>query len=103
MIRGTRFRDILRGTRRDDIFQGLAGADDIIGGDGIDTASYADSTAGVDIDLNVTSQRGGDAEGDNLYSIENVIGSSYSDRIKGNISGNRLEGGAGSDILDGGA
>jgi serralysin len=39
---------------------------------------------------------------DELYSIENVIGSQGNDTITGNGVGNRLEGGNGDDVIDGG-
>ncbi|MGH6751540.1 MAG: calcium-binding protein, partial [Bradyrhizobium sp.] len=48
-------------------------------------------------------QIGGDAAGDSLQSIENVLGSSRSDTIRGDEAsfGNRLDGGAGNDTIEG--
>ena len=47
--------------------------------------------------------RGGDAEGDKLLNIENIIGSFNGDTLTGNHLANRLEGGDGGDTLYGGA
>ena len=43
--------DYIYGFRGDDILSGMAGADELDGGDGIDTASYAASGAGVTANL----------------------------------------------------
>ena len=45
---------------------------------------------------------GGDVGADRYESIENAIGSAYSDTLVGDAGANRLEGGAGSDSLTGG-
>ena len=44
---------------------------------------------------------GGDAEGDTLTSIENIIGSDYADLIIGDSQNNSLNGGSGNDTLYG--
>ena len=47
--------------------------------------------------------KGGNAEGDCLQGIENIIGSNYNDDLKGSYNGpNLLRGGGGADKLDGG-
>lgn len=86
----------------DDTIEGGGGGDLIRGGEGSDTAAYVGSREGVDIDLVRGFQYGGDAEGDILESIENVIGSRYADVIRGDNGANRLEGGAGQDTVNGG-
>jgi Ca2+-binding RTX toxin-like protein len=54
----------------------------------------------VTVDLSIaTAQATGGSGSDTLISIENLIGSQYSDRLTGNSGANRLEGGAGSDSL----
>jgi Ca2+-binding RTX toxin-like protein len=98
---GSRYSDTIKGTNGDNIIEGGAGADKIAGLDGRDTASYAHSAAGVQVDLNNVTQHGGDAEGDQLYSIENLIGSSQNDRLIGDGSVNDIEGGAGADYING--
>ncbi|MEI9900644.1 MAG: calcium-binding protein [Hyphomicrobium sp.] len=62
--------DLLWGGSGDDILEGGAGADVLDGGDGQDTASYAESEAGVHIDLGNGTAEGGHAEGDTLTGIE---------------------------------
>ncbi|CBS90968.1 calcium-binding protein [Azospirillum lipoferum] len=93
--------DSLSGGAGDDLLDGGSGADLIDGGDGIDTASYAASGAGVTVDLAAGSGAGGDAEGDRLTGVENLIGSAHGDRLTGNGGANLLDGGAGDDLLAG--
>ena len=100
---GTSTSDYIYGYGGDDTFEGRGGADYLYGGDGVHTATYAHSSAGVQINLMAAVQHGGDAEGDQLFSIENIIGSSYKDVLTGNGENNRLEGGGGTDTLNGGA
>jgi Ca2+-binding RTX toxin-like protein len=100
---GTGGFDQIYGYGGNDVIEGGAGADQIFGGEGIDTASYKNSRAAVVVNLNPgIMQLGGDAQGDRLDSIENVIGSAHDDTITGNGAANRLEGGAGTDMLNGG-
>ena len=94
--------DTLYGGPDNDVLMGGAGADILNGRGGLDTASYGSSTAGVTVDLQTGTRRGGDAEGDTLVSIENFKGSGYADVLTGDSGDNRLEGGAGADVLDGG-
>ena len=73
-----------------------------IGGDGIDTVSYLGSVPGVFIDLNrVSGQRGGDARGDVLVSVENIVGSRSADVLLGNGADNVFDGRGGDDRLSG--
>ena len=103
LIRGTIRRDYISGLEGDDTIEGGFGNDTINGGEGNDTATYARSYEAVQINLGSQGpQHGGDAEGDELNSIENVIGSAYNDTLTGNGLDNRFEGGAGGDIIDGG-
>jgi Ca2+-binding RTX toxin-like protein len=96
--------DNLQGGAGDDTLIGGAGADVMDGGDGNDTASYADSQEGVKVDLSgATPNTGGDANGDTLINIENLIGSRFSDRLVGDAGNNVLDGGRGNDVLIGGA
>lgn len=82
-----------------DILVGNAGADILDGGDGVDFVQYKTSSAGVTIDLANNIAFGGDAEGDVLINIENVMGSEHSDILKGDTGANILFGGAGDDEL----
>jgi Ca2+-binding RTX toxin-like protein len=94
---GSIFSDRIIGSDADNVLEGGRGADFIDGGRGMNTASYAHSSAAVEINLNNVLQHGGDAEGDQLYHIANVIGSSYNDVLTGNSADNTLDGGAGFD------
>jgi Ca2+-binding RTX toxin-like protein len=95
--------DWIYGRDGNDILQGGDGADLLFGGDGVDTANYGDSPAGVYVDLQTGKGQGGTAEGDQLYSIENVTGSWWSDNLIGNVNDNVLSGLGGNDDLTGGA
>lgn len=93
----------LLGADGNDFLTGGVGVDSLDGGTGIDTASYAGS-ASVTVDLSATgAQSGGDAEGDTLTNIENLIGSSNNDTLEGGVGDNVLTGGDGNDSLIGGA
>ena len=94
--------DTLFGNGGNDTLQGGAGADTMFGGDGIDTVSYTRSSDRVMVDLSIHLGSGGDAEGDQIWEIENVIGSDYGDIIFGDSSANFLDGGKGIDGLYGG-
>lgn len=95
--------DDLRGGAGDDHLTGGAGGDELDGGDGLDTADYSRSGSGVTVNLEDGTGTGGDAEGDLLFDIENVIGSAFDDRLTGDAEDNVLTGGAGNDTLTGGA
>ncbi|MBI2979157.1 MAG: hypothetical protein HYY38_10150, partial [Rhodospirillales bacterium] len=94
--------DVVLGGEGNDILDGGAGADVLDGGAGVDTASYAESLAGVIVNLASGQGFGGDAEGDTLINIENLTGSSFSDTLTGDEGSNTLAGGAGDDVLAGG-
>jgi Ca2+-binding RTX toxin-like protein len=94
--------DGLIGGGGDDTLIGGSGADWIEGDDGVDTASYVTSLAGVTIDLAIMGpQVGGDAQGDFLVGIENVVGSAFADTLSGDAGVNTLTGNAGNDTLIG--
>src|SRR5437773_2191969 len=69
------------------------------------TTSSTQSAAGVTVNLVSTAAQvsGGDAGGDVLLNIENVIGSAFDDVLTGNALANVLTGGAGNDTLNGGS
>jgi Ca2+-binding RTX toxin-like protein len=93
--------DQIYGLNGDDILQGGEGADYLFGGNGIDTASYGDSPSGVYVNLLTGQGYHGTAEGDHLYSIENITGSVFNDNLVGNAYDNVLFGGFGDDDLEG--
>lgn len=71
------------------------GGDYLDGGNGEDSANYADSDAGVTVNLISGTGMGGWAEGDTLVDIENVFGSGQSDLLIGDNEDNILSGGRG--------
>ena len=123
--------DIAIGWSGDDVIRGGSGADVIIGGllnaagvitaSGNDTADYTNSAAGVTVDLSTVDNLvlpilglnvqltgasqgfGGDAEGDYMVGIVNLLGSNNTDSLKGSAVANTLNGQGGNDVLhDGG-
>ena len=75
----------------------------MIGGLGIDIVSYETSAEGVTVDLsNNANNAGGDAAGDKLSLVENLLGSEHDDNLTGDGNANVLEGGKGADTLAGG-
>ena len=101
IVHGGSDDDIIRtGSGDDDIFGG-EGADQMFGGDGIDTANYQFSPTGVKVSLLNGYGKGGDAEGDQLFDIENLTGSNAADRLTGDDNDNVLDGLSGSDLLFG--
>jgi Ca2+-binding RTX toxin-like protein len=91
--------DNLKGGSGDDLIYSGANKDVVDGGSGMDTVSYDYADSGVNIDLHRKKTTGGDS--DTLKSIENAIGSDYSDSLRGNRLDNRLEGGNGNDVIRG--
>jgi hypothetical protein len=95
--------DQLAGGSGDDLLHGGVGADSLDGGSGVDTAAYWQSEAGVNVNLATGRGLGGAAEGDTLRDIEYLSGSQHGDILRGDGARNRLDGGAGDDILIGDA
>jgi len=97
--------NILEGGLGDDLLIGGAAdtGDELIGGDGVDTVSYAGSVDGVIASLVTNLGSGGDAEGDTFSGIENLTGSDEVDTLIGDANDNILTGGGGGDDLQGGA
>ncbi|UWR55479.1 M10 family metallopeptidase C-terminal domain-containing protein [Phaeobacter inhibens] len=95
---GTNGENTLSGGAGGDVLSGGGGADLLDGGAGSDTADYANATRGVK--LNMTN---GKTEGDTYVSIENLSGSGFNDRMKGDAADNVLTGQGGSDTLRGAA
>ena len=98
-LTGSAHDDTLIGDADNNVLEGGAGADTLDGGEGIDTASYAGSASRVDVRLSGTVVNYGDATGDTLTNIENLIGSAHNDILVGNGQANALTGMAGNDLL----
>jgi Ca2+-binding RTX toxin-like protein len=108
VLRGSDGVDKLSGDASNDTLNGGLGADTLNGGragvvassDGIDFASYADSS-GVTASLLTPAANTGEAAGDVYISIEGLIGSSQADNLSGDNNANTLIGGGGNDQLFG--
>ncbi len=93
IVIGSAYDDVIFGDAGNNLLNGGAGgADQFIGGDGIDTVSYANAGGGVIINLATHGAWHGVA--DTYSSIEIVIGSAYDDVIFGDTGNNLLIGGA---------
>ncbi|MGE4292687.1 MAG: FecR domain-containing protein [Desulfovibrio sp.] len=94
--------DQINGDQGDDQIYGGDGADTINGGSGTDTVYYTDSTAGVTVTVNAaTGNTGGEAAGDKLSNVENLVGSSFADVLTGDAGANDIDGGSGDDLIEG--
>ena len=100
-IVGSAFADTLTGGGGDNTFSGRGGGDALVGGAGTDTADYSSSPAGVNVNLQTGLRAGGDAQGDILGGIENIVGSAFADTLTGDGGANVLDGGPGNDVLAG--
>lgn len=103
VLNGYRGNDVLVGAGGNDALIGGLGADSLDGGSGIDTAYFSNSAAAVTVNLTTNVNSGGDASGDMIANVENVVGSSFNDVITGDFQQNALSGLAGNDVLSGGA
>jgi Ca2+-binding RTX toxin-like protein len=106
ILDGTAGPDLMSGLGGDDVLKGGPGADTLDGGSGFDTADYSGSLAAVAINLGKTSHGfasgvGGDADGDRLQGIENLVGSAFDDKLTGDNAANVLTGNDGADHLRG--
>jgi Ca2+-binding RTX toxin-like protein len=103
-IRGGEGDDAISGGEGADLVVGAEGDDTLIGGAGRDTADYRSAAAGVTVRLNLyIDQETGGAGADNLFLIENLLGSAFRDRLTGDAEDNRLDGRGGQDALLGGS
>ena len=113
--------DYLFGGDGNDLLDGNSEADDFLGGNGRDTASYLSRTAAVSVGLGTFPDDGEVGEGDNVRAdIEVVWGGSGNDAITttsgravrffgfagndtltGSLGGDLLDGGSGNDSLEG--
>jgi len=92
ILRGFGGDDMLFGGSGNDILDGGPGADALIGGPGKDTVDYSSSGAGVTVSLLIGVGSGGEAQGDVLAGIENIVGSTHDDLLVGDSGVNTLIG-----------
>jgi Ca2+-binding RTX toxin-like protein len=102
--------DYVNGGTGDDYVLAGEGNDTFIGGKGIDTIDFSTSTAGIRLDLSKGTATGQGV--DSVQGFENVVGTNFSDVLRGSAAdevifgggGNdRIRGEEGNDILTGGA
>jgi len=97
--------DEIRGSRGNDWVEGGTGADTIVGKAGADTVSYRERTLPVSVILGRSRFSGNADDGaagarDSISSdVENVIGGSGADRLRGSAFNNVIRGGLGNDVL----
>ncbi|MEO0387042.1 MAG: hypothetical protein AAF281_05860, partial [Pseudomonadota bacterium] len=103
-LQGGAGNDALYAGAGDDTLFGSAGGDRLDGGSGSDTVRYDNDPAapGVTVNLATGQASGGQAEGDRLFDIENVVGTDQGDGLTGDAGDNSLSGQAGDDALAGG-
>jgi Ca2+-binding RTX toxin-like protein len=94
--------DTLTGGDGDDRLDGGPGADVLDGGAGTDQATWRDSPVGVTVNLATGTGTGGDAAGDIITGIENIVGSSHADTLTGDAADNRFYSLGGDDVIRGG-
>ncbi|REL30842.1 beta strand repeat-containing protein [Thalassotalea euphylliae] len=99
-VTGSDFADTLVGDQHNNVLTGGRHGDTLDGGDGEDTANYAQASGGMDVNLSTGQSFGADGS-DTLISIENLVGSEFSDNLTGDSGNNKLLGGAGNDVLQG--
>lgn len=90
--------DTLNGGDGDDTLIGGFGSDALNGGNGYDIADYSTAIGGIT--MNGTSVTGA-AGSDTLSSIEEVIGSTFSDNLTGTAGNDVIRGGGGVDVING--
>ena len=97
---GSNFNDTLIGNSGNNVLTGGGGNDSLNGGVGTDTASYSNATAGITVNLSLTTaQNTGGAGIDTLSNLENLTGSNFNDTLIGNVGNNVLNGAGGIDTV----
>ena len=94
--------DLIKGGKGSDVLVGGTGSDIMIGGSGLDFVSYASSEAGLTVNLTDLARNTGDALGDVVSAVENLIGSDQNDDLTGTAKKNVIIGGFGDDRIYGG-
>ncbi len=98
---GTFRNELLFGSDGNDLLTGSAGADVMNGGSGTDVVDYNGSVGPITLNLQTGTASGGDAEGDQLISIEAAIGSAFNDDLTGSNGNDALSGNLGDDTIHG--
>jgi Ca2+-binding RTX toxin-like protein len=108
-IIGSGFNDVLIGNSLNNRILGLAGNDLLVGnagndyfdgGDGIDTVSYRRDPGLVKVNLEQNQAKDGFDGNDQIFNIENVVGSAFNDEIIGDANANIIHAGDGDDVVN---
>ncbi|MGD1804939.1 hypothetical protein ACP6PL_05795, partial [Dapis sp. BLCC M126] len=111
-IIGSESDDVLIGNEKDnqidaskgnDVVIGNAGNDNLDGGVGNDAVSYRRDPNPVEVNLFNNKATDGFGNTDQIFNIENVVGSNFNDNITGDNNANIVTAGAGADNVKGGA
>jgi Ca2+-binding RTX toxin-like protein len=101
---GSALNDTLTGDGNANVIEGGLGNDVLVGGGGVDTASFAGASAGVTVSLAAQGSAQNTGVGmDTLSGFENLEGSAFNDSLTGDANANTLSGGDGNDTLNPGA
>ncbi|MEP0069087.1 calcium-binding protein [Pyruvatibacter sp.] len=100
---GSAHGDTITGSGADETFIGNAGDDVIDGAGGFNTASYENSTSGIQANLATGVVADGVGGTDTLSNIQVILGSAYDDEIVGGSDFVHIKPGLGSDIITAGS
>ena len=103
IVQGSHHNDVIRGDDGDNRIRGGRGADVIDGRGGFDIADYSSADGGISVNLGTGLGTAGEAAGDQLASIEMVVGSLWADQLTGSSGDDRFQGLRGNDLIAGGA
>ncbi|MBP1681964.1 MAG: hypothetical protein H6Q35_2303 [Proteobacteria bacterium] len=98
-ISGGAGNDSINGGTGNDTINGGAGNDTLNGSLGTDTLSYYDATAGISINLGLTTQATGGSGTDTIFNFDNILGSNYNDVLTGSTANNVIYGYNGNDTI----
>ena len=93
--------DSISGGSGDDRIDAGQGADEVDGGAGTDWLDHTNSTTGVSVNLDLGLGLAGEAVGDVISGIENLLGGTYGDTLIGDNGANEIDGASGNDLLKG--
>ncbi|WP_270934523.1 tandem-95 repeat protein [Falsiroseomonas oryzae] len=102
IIQASYHADTLHGDDGDNRLRGSRGADIIAGRGGFDVADYARAEEAVVVDLSLGRGLAGEALGDELTSVEMLVGSVFDDTFIGSAGSEVFDGRFGADLLQGG-
>jgi len=91
--------DNLLGGGGDDLLIGGGGGDFLFGDTGTDSVSYELAISGVSVSLSTGLGTAGEAAGDILIDVENLVGSDFADDLEGNFLSNVIVAGSGDDAI----